>query len=729
MCFIAQILFYLLTLQLVCQRIYIKLVKYNLDYMNKRIINFLFFFFSAFSLAVSQSDKTNDNNKKEDGYKLQDIDYELIKKSDSDDDYHFNFHNIGIEDRFYDLHLLEDIDAATKKGNDYKTINLLEVYISHFGIKNFSEDTKLLWQLGQLYEKNDMLLQAKACYRLVLKHHSLNTYTQVKDYTTALSNFDDLTSLEKNHYVPLEYYYKLVDFRKQVDTLRPPKSVLLNMGEEVNKENTPDYGPSISRNSDLIIFTRKLMDNKMPSLIQNQTFREGLYFSKGENGFWSDAVEFPQPIKSSCNEGSAIISKDGEFLVFSRCQVNGCQRDCYECLGSCDLFYSKKDPLTDNWSKPVNFGKEVNSIGWDSQPSFSISEDTIYFASNRLGGFGLSDIYYIYKEDNDKWSPAINMGPVINSRGNEWSPFHSKMYNVFYFSSNGQVLNFDTTQYSNGIFKSSITNDLYKCNYKNGRWLEPKNLGPLVNGSGDETYFSIDANNKLLYYARTEESAKNKEITDLFSFPVPMEAQPLATTLLSGTLLDSETGKPYKGIVSVIDLEHGIEVAPKFMREDGSYEFDLIDHNKYLLVIQGDDFFRIEELFQLNGDTTISSTAKSITQKTLQFTSIIFENGKADILDNMHQDLGKIINFMIDNPEYKLKIGGHTDSEGNEETNQKLSQKRADAIKKYLEDNGFIESSKIEAIGFGSKKPIRTPELTDEDKSINRRVEFEINKN
>lgn len=655
-----------------------------------------------------------------DSYKIKDIDYQLINISNDEDDFYFIFNNIGIEDRYYDPHLLEEIDRATAKGNDNETINLLQMYIAHFGIRNFSEDIDLIWKLAQLYERNEMFKEAKAAYRLVLKHYPIIKYEHVRDFTNAKVAYDDMTELERDLYVPLDHYYKLVDFRSQIDTLKPPKSVLTNMGEEINARETPDYGPSISSGNDMILFTRKIYTNTRKDTKLNDNYSENLFISRGEDGFWEEAEELPAPIKSSCNEGSATISKDGKFLVFSRCQVAGCQFDCYDCMGGCDLFYSEYDVKKETWSQPVNFGPGVNSIGWDSQPSFSITEDTIFFASNRFGGFGMSDIYFIYKVSKGKWSKAMNMGPIINTRGNEWSPFHSKTNKVFYFSSNAQIVNFDPKR---------ISNDLYKCNYNrtHNHWSEPKNLGPLVNGEGDETYFSIDVNNKYLYYARTEENATNKEVTDIFSFPVPMGAQPTATTVLKGTLLDEETGKPYKGIVSVIDLENGIEVAPKFMRPDGSYEFDLINHNKYLLIIQGDDFFRIEELFKLNGDTTIESTAKSIAaQKTLQFTSIIFENGKADILAEMHKDLDNIVDFMVDNPEFDLHIGGHTDTEGNQDANKKLSQRRADAIKKYLEDKGYIDDSRIEAIGFGSTKPIRMPELTEEDKSINRRVEFEI---
>jgi outer membrane protein OmpA-like peptidoglycan-associated protein len=111
----------------------------------------------------------------------------------------------------------------------------------------------------------------------------------------------------------------------------------------------------------------------------------------------------------------------------------------------------------------------------------------------------------------------------------------------------------------------------------------------------------------------------------------------------------------------------------------------------------------------------------------MAFKSLEFENGKADILPIMHDDLNKIANFLIDHPKLSLSISGHTDSQGNEISNLKLSQARADAIKAYLVYQYKIDTKRIEAHGYGSSKPI-VEETTDEDRGLNRRVEFEIRK-
>ncbi len=652
----------------------------------------------------------------------------IVKKKNA---FYFEFNNLNILPFYYNKKALDKIDQLEKKLANAKSdlmktqvekdlIVALEKYVSNFGIDNFHRNTNLLWELAQLYEKNDMLLKAKAAYRLVLKHHRREVAQEIQQYFKARKYYDQLTELEQDYYVPLVYYYELVEYRKAIDTLAPPKSILLNMGDQINKKHVRDYAASINATDHILVYTRRVHDKR--HIGHKPRYFENLYFSQGhDDGFWEEGVAFPEPVNSRCNEGSACISQNGSTLYFTKCPSAGSDFDCVDLIGHCDIF-STTLQTDSTWSIPKNLGVNVNSVFWDSQPSLSPTEDTLYFASNRKGGFGLSDIYFTTKNSKGEWTIAQNLGPIINTRGDEYSPFLDKKHNVLFFSSNGHVLNFDDLNHE----KKYITQDIYKAYKVDGYWKEPKNVGPLVNGATTEIYFSIDSKAKNLFYAKTEDGSKDNLLTDIFSFPVPMEAQPTATVSLQGMLVDEETGKPYEGIVSVIDLDNGIEVAPKNVREDGTYEFDLIDHNNNLLIIQGDEFFRIEKLFELDGDTTIVTEAQSIKNRKLQFTSIVFANGKSDILQEMEDDLWDVINFLVDNPKFNLTIGGHTDHDGNSEANLKLSQDRADAIKKFVVDNGNVDGGRIKAVGYGDTKPIREVEETDEDKSTNRRVEFEI---
>jgi outer membrane protein OmpA-like peptidoglycan-associated protein len=604
----------------------------------------------------------------------------------------FDFPNVNSERFYTNSKALQEIQRYDNAGVDDKLYEALKNYVRNFGVENFGKNVPMLWKLAQLSETQGPPGEAILIYKLILKHHQ-----QGINIKKLFHVYDSIETDKKEFYVPLDYYYDLVDLRKEIDTLRPPKSVLINMGDDINSLKE-DYGPTIGNVDDILLFTSK---RNLKYVAGERVVNEDLFFSLTmPGGYWGKAQEFTT-INTSYNEGSACLSQDGKQLFFSRCNSPGS-------LGNCDLYVSTLG-ADSVWSASKNLGATINSTGWDSHPSLTHSGDTLYFASNRAGGFGLSDIYYSVKDEKGDWQKAKNAGPIINTRNSEVSPFFHRKFNVLYFSSNGHPLNF-------GEF------DIYKSYFKNGSWVEPRNIGPLVNGGGSEYYFTIDSESKSLYYARSVEEDINN--LDLYSFPVPMGAQPEANVALKGSLKSSQTGEPLKGIVSIIDLDEGVEVAPKYLRDDGTFNFELINKRNYLLIIQGDDFFRIEELFFLDGEMRIDREADPIESK-IAFESLEFENGKADILESMHKDLDKVANFLIDHPNLGLRISGHTDSAGKEESNLKLSQDRADAIKRYLLDAFNIKDSRVEAIGYGSSKPI-VEELTNKDRQLNRRVEFEI---
>jgi outer membrane protein OmpA-like peptidoglycan-associated protein len=621
---------------------------------------------------------------------------ELIRKEEFVDstvheDKYLYFKNLNRIAYYYDKSRANHIQKLDKSKDWEKLFPVLRNYVYHFGIENFYKDTYWIWRLAKLTELYGDMNEAKALYKLVLKHHRADI-----DIKKIELYFDSLTANDKDYYVPIEYYYELVEYRKAIDTLRPPRGVLLNMGQVINSKYG-DYGPVMGIRNDILYFTSK---RNLINVLADKVENEDLYFSQNYDGYWDKA----QPMKgvnSRYNEGSCCISNNGKKLFFSRCEAP-------DGFGNCDIYQAELLPDS-TWGNVKNLGINVNSKAWDSQPALSRSEDTLFFSSDRIGGFGLSDIYYSVKQKNGDWGPAKNIGPVLNTRNNEVSPFFHHFYNVLYFSSNGHILNF-------GDY------DIYKSNLVNGHWQEPKNIGPLVNGKGFEYYFTIDPESSRLFYSKSDQTQKQN--LDLYSFPLPMEAQPTAVTKLTGSLTDSLTGRPYKGIVSIIDLDHGIEVAPKNLRPDGSFEFDLIDRNNYLLVIQGDEYFRIEEVFFLNGDMDIDKVTRPL-ERRIKFQSVEFEEGEYAITTEMYTDLNKVINFLTDNPEFKLRISGHTDSAGDKDFNLKLSQKRADSIRDFIVLTGDLDEKRIEAKGYGDTKPIVT-ETSDEDRKINRRVEFEI---
>ena len=601
-----------------------------------------------------------------------------------------DFVNINKYPFFEDKKALRAIGKAEKKRQYHQARLLLEDYVAKFGPTNFAKNTDMLWHLGQLLQRDSQTVKAKAYYRLALKHSRADT-KRIQLY------YDSLEQKETPLYVPLKTYYDLVEYRKNLNTFHPPKGVYTSMGDAINSK-APDYGPALGGNDSLLIFSSKRVRRGLTGVVD-----EELYTSHREGESWTDAEPLPKPINSPNNEGSACLSKDGRTIFFARCE-------CASCRGNCDLYTATKGK-DGKWSTPKSLGLLVNSPGWDSQPTLSQGEDTLYFASDRLGGFGLSDIYFTHKLRNGTWSPAQNMGPVINTRENEVSPFYHPLYHVLYFSSRGQLLNF-------GDF------DIYKTYKVAGRWQEPRNIGPLVNGKGSEYYFTIDRESKNLYYARSEAQELNN--LDLYSFPLPMEAQPLATTMVEGTLLDSVSNKPLNGIVSIIDTDNGVEVASKFIRPDGTFDFELMEGSHYAMLIQSNDFFSVEKQFALRDDTVMTLLTNSINYKLpLIFKNLEFEAGKSNVLASMNPTLDRIAVFLVDHPTFRLSIAGHTDSRGDPEVNEKLSQDRAEAIRRYIERKGKLQPNRIESFGYGSFKPLKD-ELTEADAKVNRRVEFRL---
>jgi outer membrane protein OmpA-like peptidoglycan-associated protein len=627
--------------------------------------------------------------------------------------------------------------SRIKQLSDEKLYNQLLIaltdYVGKFGILNFNKDMDMLWHLARVAEHEEKWDTAKEAWRMIIKHHRGDSWLSLKYHNpnedknwaeirseslqAAIHHYDSLTEFEKDLYVDLEVYYNLVELRKTIDTLHPPKSVLLNMGEAINSPHE-DYGMTISGLSDnKILFTSSRLMGPFKGVVadlHNRVNEDIFYSDRDEDGIWGEAAPL-EAINTSYKEGSPCMDKSGNLIIFSRCF----SPDSY---GNCDLYYTQRVNDT-AWTEAVNLGENINGSAWDSHPSLSITGDTLYFSSDREGGFGGADIYMSIKnKKKGYWEKAQNIGPVINTQNNEVSPHIHPKFNVLYFSSDGQMINY-------GHF------DIFKSYYVNGSWVESKNIGPLVNGIGSEMYFAIDSKSEYLFYAKSSNEGKNN--LDLFSFPLPMEAQPEAIVRFSGRVIEPTTGEVFGGIVTVIDLDHGVEITPKNLRDDGSFEFDLIDKRRYLLLVEGDNFFRIEEMFTMDGDMSDTLSPAPIVpvkeegfmgaeRKSVTFESIDFDPSSAKLKPEMENNLHLVIDFLVTHPKFDLEVIGHTDSDGDPIANMRLSHDRAENIRKYIVAYGSLDHGRVKAIGLGDTDPIIKNPVKPEEKKLNRRVEFRL---
>jgi outer membrane protein OmpA-like peptidoglycan-associated protein len=608
------------------------------------------------------------------------------------------FSNLNQIPYYENNRLMRKILQANKQNNISRLDSLLTYYISNFGIENFKEenDLDLIWRLGQIKERLRDTLSAMMYYSLALKNQS-----RYRD--SIRKHYDTLAAAKVNKYVDIDFYYRLVEARTRIDTLKPPKGVLLNMGKHINSA-APDYAPFMHPSNQVLLFTSRRTE--VPEDWNNNNFEqnEDLYYTMFNplDSTWSPAQRFTRLVNSFYNEGSACLNYEGNKLIFSRCNAP----DSY---GICDLYEADYD--VSDFAEVRNLGEAVNSEAWESHPCLTPDGQTLFFTSNRAGGFGGMDIWMTRKLPNGKWGPAENLGPVINTLENEVTPFFHPINNTLYFSSTGHLNN-------NGGY------DIYKTYWNYDHWTEPRNLGPLVNTPRDEYYFSIDGKGEKLFYANARKS--NPLDFDLYSFPMPMAARPDAVVKLKGYLIDSVTNRPITGIVVAIDLDKQTEIEPIYLTKNGYFEFSLVNNRHYQLMILGDNAVTVHDSVYLQKDTAFTWVTKSIDlSKPIIFESLQYEVKQAAVTPNIEPQLQYLIRFLKKNPGAQLIIRGHTDADGDEEKNRLLSQERADNIKKYILKHVNISDTAIIAEGVGESEPVY-PNDSPEHKAQNRRVEFRV---
>lgn len=632
----------------------------------------------------------------------------FLVEADSNSGYHFNaeqgapnFSNINKRRHYYNKKKLAELEKLERSEDTLEYSRALWRYIKLFGIANFREreGVEMIWKLGRLRQIMGDTAEAVFFYEIATKH--------TRSWDAPRLSFDSLTAATKSEWLPIDEYYKLLDLRKKIDPLIPPKNVLQNMGKVINSK-MPDYAPYMHPSDSVLIFTSRRDQTDIIDPFGNEN--EELYFSIKNfiSGMWEQAEKFSPDINSKFNEGSATLSPDGKTLFFTRCNS-----DDPNASGDCDIYVATYD--RGNWIDVKNMGPVINTSDWDSQPNLSEDGKILFFASNRNGGFGGIDIYFSVLRDDGLWTRAQNIGPVVNTSQDELSPFFHSINKTLYFGSTGQLKNY-------GGF------DIFKSRWMGEQWEEPKNVGPLINTKVNEYYFSIDGKGENIFYAsskRGNESFEDQDF-DLYSFPMPMESRPDAVTKLSGLLIDSISGYPLVGAVMVVDIDNGVEIAPKRINAKGYFEFDLKKNNKYRIYVIGENFLTIREDIVLNSDTSFNIITESIDKaKPLVFESLEFELNSYRLSGEVKPKLDYIVRFLERYPMYKLSIEGHTDSDGNPDYNRTLSLQRAEQIEAYMEKEGNFLPDRIVAVGKGESEPL-VPNDSPENKKKNRRVEFRM---
>jgi len=485
----------------------------------------------------------------------------------------------------------------------------------------------------------------------------------------------------------------------------PVKVKITNLGPVVNSQY-PEYAPVISADESVLIITSR-RPNTTGGKIETSTgqYYEDIYQSnKLKDSSWSAPVEIGNGINTSSHDACIALSPDGMELII------------YKATGhdNGDLYVSE---LKGNvWGTPKRYGSSINTNNWEPSASITSDEKTIFFTSNRDGGMGGTDIYMTRKLANGEFGPAIHLGPKINTEEDEDAPFIHADGKTLYFSSKGH--------------KSMGGYDIFYCtiNAETGEILsEPKNIGYPINTADDDIFFVWSADNKRAYFSSIREGGYgDKDI-----YMLEREEAKAALVVLKGLIVSCDGGTPVAATIIVTDLttqkpvgiynsnsktgkytvvlpagkNYGISVeSPGYLFQSKNIDIPLLD--KYLEII----------------DTICMSQMKVGTSIVLR--NVFFDVNKSTLRPESVQELDRLADILKDNPALKIEISGHTDSDGNDDANMKLSNDRAKAVVDYLVAKG-INAGRLTWKGYGETMPM-APNDTPENKQQNRRTEFKV---
>jgi len=468
----------------------------------------------------------------------------------------------------------------------------------------------------------------------------------------------------------------------------------VNMGPEINTGDD-EYFPAITADENTLIFTRKINNN------------EDFYKSIKVDGKWQTATFLSENINTPrYNEGALSLSQDGKVLFFT-----GCNRP--DGLGRCDIYIAQKKG--DDWAKPFDISPPVNSSAWESQPSISADGRTLYFVSNRKGGYGGYDIWKSTLGDKG-WSEPENLGPNINTSFDEQSPFIHPDDSTLYFASKG--------------WPGMGGNDLFVSHLgKDGKWQKPENLGYPINSSGDENGLTLTANGTYAFFSSNHLEGSGG--FDIYTFELPPNLRPHMVTYVKGIVKDTITKQPLEAAVEIVDLEKNIPVYQDYSSADqGDFLATLSTGKNYGLNISKDGYLFYSANFSLVGhenknpfNLTALLQPIEVGNKVI-LKNIFFDTNKFDIKAESKPELQKLLDFLSLNKTVKIEVSGHTDDVGSDQFNQSLSENRAKAVYQYLIANG-VNATRLVYKGYGETQPLVAND-SEENRSRNRRTEFKI---
>lgn len=480
---------------------------------------------------------------------------------------------------------------------------------------------------------------------------------------------------------------------------------IVNLGKEINS-SYPDYSPRVSADQSTMIFTSRRPENTGGKTYDGGQYFEDIYLSKKVGAHWTPAVNIGWPINTVGNEAAIGLSADGQEMLIYK-----------DDFGNGNIYSSCLEG--DKWTTPVKLNSNINSEWWEPCAFISADGNTLFFVSDRPGGFGGTDIYKSKKTNGD-WGPAINLGPTINSPLDEYAPFIHPDGVTLYFSSKGHK-----TMGGYDIFSSRTLLSDDKA------WLEPVNVGYPVNSTGDDAFFMVSPDMKKAYYSSYRDNGLGEKDNYMILYPEPDETP---ISIIKGVVLDTNDMAAKNVIITITNNETSQSGIYRSNSQTGEYLVVLTPGNynisyeaEGLLFYSLNTYVPSENRFnETNKDVKLSQI--SVGSK-VTLNNIFFDFDQTKLRPQSKAELDKLYDILRRNPNLSVEVSGYADSRGTDEYNRKLSFERAEAVVAYLNSKG-INRKRIIPAGCGvDKSQVEQKESDYAQQGLNpsgRRVELRI---
>ena len=426
-------------------------------------------------------------------------------------------------------------------------------------------------------------------------YHDLgNAYMENEEAEQALVAYNTHLSLLRNDPKARSETERLI---RTVTTahrmMKQPRHVQIQrLGSTVNTELT-EYNPVVSADESVLAFTALRPADGRSSTTGKMV--EEILISYNNSGTWS--VPEPVEVQTDNNYGTAGISSDGhEMLVFIGDRRNG------------SLFRIRKEG--NNWSRPTALGANINSGQLETTASLTPDGNTLYFASNRPGGYGGLDIWKSQRQTDGSWGRPVNLGPTVNTRDDEDAPFIHPNNEILFFTSTGHA----------GMGGS----DIFKTTLVDGTWTAPVNMGYPVNTTANDGYFSLIADGSRGYFSSDRKGGAGGH--DIYMMNMPDDFETIPLTMIKGRILDAATLKPIPTRISMIEVSTGqkLEYVYHPSRETGDYLVILPPNRNYDMIIESDGFLPYTLNIDIPNQTTFYELYQKINLKTItQFDVVV----------------------------------------------------------------------------------------------------------